>query len=352
MKGTDGKETVEEALRRGATPTSPTRTIETLQELQPHHHLIEIYTCSGEMGEQEARAAGFTPTVVYEIHGEKTTADHTKETAEILAEKQVDLLLFTGGDGTARDILDAIDGKVPVLGIPAGVKMHSSVFAINPTHAARVIIGYLQGELPVEQGEIMDVDEEEFRSGRLSAKLYGYMNVPYEPHLMQSMKASTIQTEDEGEQQRAIAKYVVEEMKCGSLYVLAPGTTVKAIADRVGVEKTLLGVDVVLDSRLVASDVDEGKLLELIQNRPTKLVVTPIGGQGYIFGRGNQQISPKIITKVGKENIIVVATRGKLEGLSQKRLLVDTGDKAVDTMLRGYVRVITDYHEETVIRVE
>jgi predicted polyphosphate/ATP-dependent NAD kinase len=127
---------------------------------------------------------------------------------------------------------------------------------------------------------------------------------------------------------------------------------VKAIADRVGVAKTLLGVDVVLDSRLIASDVDEGKLLELIQNRPTKLVVTPIGGQGYIFGRGNQQISPKIITKVGKENIIVVATRGKLEGLPQKRLLVDTGDRAVDTMLRGYVRVITDYREETVIRVE
>lgn len=352
MKGTDGDETVEEALRRGATPISPTRTIEALRKLQPHHQLIEIYTCSGEMGEQEARAAGFTPIVVYQTQGERTTADHTKRTAKILTEKQVDLLLFTGGDGTARDILDAIDSKILVLGIPAGVKMHSSVFATSPSDAARVTLSYLRGELTVIQGEIVDVDEEEFRVGRLSAKLYGYMNVPREPYLMQSTKIGTIQTVDESEQQRAIAKYVVEEMQRGILYVLAPGTTVKAIADRIGIEKTLLGVDVVLDSHLVGRDVDEKELLEFIRNRPVKLVVTPIGGQGYIFGRGNQQISPEIIRQVGKENIFVVATRHKLESFPERRLLVDTGDEEVDNMLQGYIRVITDYHEEMVIRVE
>jgi len=351
LKGTDGSETVQEALKRGATPVAPGRTVEALTELQTHRSLFEIFTSSGEMGEEEARASSFTPTIVRNTPRRRTTADDTKETAKILAEKPVDLLLFTGGDGTAGDILDAIDSRVPVLGIPAGVKMHSSVFAINPSHAAKITIRYLLGELPVAQAEVMDVDEAQFRAGRLSAKLYGYMSVPQEPLLMQGIKTATTQTEDEVEQQRAIAKHVIEEMH-NELYVLGPGTTVKAIADMIGVEKTLLGVDVVCMGRLVAKDVDERRLLELIQNRPVKIVVTPIGGQAYILGRGNQQISPAVIKKAGRENIIVVATRSKLLSLPHRRLLVDTGDRDLDKELQGYVRVITDYREETVMKVE
>lgn len=351
MKGTDGVGTIDEALRRGAIPIASRRANQTLEQLCSYRSLIEIYTSSGEMGEKEAKASGFSPIIVREAP-QRTTADDTKMTAKILAEKTVDLLLFAGGDGTARDILDAIDSRVPVLGIPAGVKMHSSVFATNPSHAARITISYFLGELPIEQGEVMDVDEKEFRAGRLSAKLYGYMKVPYEPGFVQWVKTATVQTEDEAEQQRAIAKHISEEMNQNELYVLAPGTTVKAIADMLGVEKTLLGVDVIRDTRVLAKDVDERRLLELIRDHPTKIVVTPIGGQAYIFGRGNQQISPEVIRKVGRENIIVVATRNKLQRLPQKRLLVDTGDEEVDRQLRGYIRVITDYREETVMKVE
>jgi len=351
LKGTDGTETIEEALRRGANPIAPDRAVDALKELQSHQNLIEIYTCSGEMGEEEAKAAGFTPIVVISTP-QRTTAEHTKTAARILAEKHVDLLLFAGGDGTARDILDAVDSKVPVLGIPAGVKMHSSVFATNPSNAARITVGYLSGELSVEKGEVMDVDEKEFKAGRLSAKLYGYVTVPYEPMFIQSVKTATVHTESEDEQQLAIAKYVKEEMKEDELYVLGPGTTVKAIADTLGIEKTLLGVDVVRSGHLVAKDVDEQKLLELVQGRPAKIIVTPIGGQAYVFGRGNQQISHKVIERVGKDNIVVVATRSKLQKLPLRRLLVDTGDKDLDQQLRGYIRVITDYHEETVMKVE
>lgn len=321
-----------------------------MEGLQPYRNLIEIYTCSGEMGEEEAKASSFL-TIVVNKAPQRTTADHTKKTAKILAQI-VDLLLFAGGDGTARDILDAINSKVPILGIPAGVKMHSSVFAANPSNAARITISYFLGELPLEQGEVMDVDEKEFKAGRLTAKLYGYMKVPCEPRFMQWSKTATSQTEDEAEQQRAIAKHFKEEMKQNELYILAPGTTVKAIADTLGIEKTLLGVDVVYDTHMVAKDADEGRLLELTQDRPAKIVVTPIGGQGYIFGRGNQQISPEVIRRVGRENIIVVATKNKLNKLHQKRLLVDTGDNEVDRQLRGYLRVITDYREETVMKVE
>lgn len=303
------------------------------------------------MGEKEAKTSGFLPVIVTVVP-QRTTADHTKTTAKMLVEKTVDLLLFAGGDGTARDILDAIDSKTPVLGIPAGVKMHSSVFATNPSHASRIVIDYFLGELPVQQGEVMDVDEKEFKAGRLSARLYGYMKVPYEPKFVQGIKTTSVQTEDEMEQQRAIARHVTEEMKDDELYVLAPGTTVKAIADILGVEKTLLGVDVICDAKTVAKDVDERRLLELIRIRPAKIVVTPIGGQAYIFGRGNQQISPEVIRRVGKENIIVVATSNKLQSLPQRRLLVDTGDRKVDELLRGYARVITDYREETVMKVE
>lgn len=303
------------------------------------------------MGEEETQAAGFTPIVVASTP-HKTTPEHTKMAARILVEKRVDLLLFAGGDGTARDILDAIDSKIPVLGIPAGVKMHSSVFATNPSNAARIAIGYLSGDLSVEKGEVMDVDEKEFKAGRLSAKLYGYMTVPYEPTFIQSVKTATVHTETEDEEQLAIAKYVKEEMKENELYILGPGTTVKAIADTLGIEKTLLGVDVVRSGHLVAQDVDEQKLLELVQGQRANIIVTPIGGQAYVFGRGNQQISHKVIEQVGKDNIIIVATRNKLQKLSPKRLLVDTGDKGLDQQLRGYIRVITDYHEETVMKVE
>ena len=351
MKGTDGSETLEEALRRGATPIAPKRTVEALKELWAHRGLFDVLTSSGEMGEEEAKNAGFSPKIVNNVLQKRTTPDDTRRTAKILAQETVDLILFTGGDGTARDILDSIDGNVVVLGIPAGVKVHSSVFAIGPSHAANVTIRYLMGELQVGQAEVMDVDEDEFRAGRLSAKLYGYMNVPREPLLMQGIKTATAQTEDEVEQQHAIAKHVAEEMH-DDLYILGPGTTVKAVADMLGVEKTLLGVDVVCEKRLIAKDVDEERLLELIQSRPVKIVVTPIGGQAYILGRGNQQISPEVVRKVGRENIIVVATRGKLLSLPHRRLLVDTGDRDLDEKLRGYIRVVTDYREEAVVKVE
>jgi len=351
LKGTDGNDTLEEALRRGAKPIAPRRTVEALMGLQAHRSLVEILTSSGVMGEKEARDAGFSPEVVSDTAQRRTTAEDTKKTAEILAERNVDLLLFTGGDGTARDVLDAIDSRVPVLGIPAGVKMHSSVFAVNPSQAAKITIRYLLGELPIAQAEVMDIDEAQFRAGRLSAKLYGYMNVPQEPLLMQGIKTATVQSEDEIEQQRAIARHVIEEMG-DELYVLGPGTTVKAVADVLGVEKTLLGVDVVRKKQLFAKDIDERRLLELIQNCPVKIVVTPIGGQAYIFGRGNQQISPDVIKKAGRENIIVVATRRKLLNLPHRRLLVDTGDEDLDRQLQGYIRVVSDYREETVMKVE
>jgi predicted polyphosphate/ATP-dependent NAD kinase len=211
---------------------------------------------------------------------------------------------------------------------------------------------YLQGQIEgLREAEVMDIDEEAFREGVLSARLYGYLKVPYRTSLVQSQK---VPSAGEGASLAAIAEDVVDRMEDGVLYVIGPGTTTRAIAEEMGLEKTLLGVDVVLDRSLVARDVNEAQLLALLDaddERQAKIIVTPIGGQGYLFGRGNQQISPRVIKRVGRENLLVVSTPDKLHALGSRPLLVDTGDRAVDEMLSGYVTAVTGYHERAVRRV-
>jgi predicted polyphosphate/ATP-dependent NAD kinase len=324
--------------------------MEALRILVDYSDEIQILTCSQEMGELECLRSGLRPIVTVGVPGE-STAEDTRRAARKLAELDVEMLLFAGGDGTARDILDAIDRRLPVLGIPAGVKMHSAVFAITPQEAGRMTIKLLHGEVKTKDAEVMDVDEEAYRMGHLSAKLYGYLRIPYEASLIQGTKSESMQTNEETEQQRSIAKYVVEEMLDDTIYILGPGTTLKAITNYLKLEKTLLGVDILRGKKLLKRDVNEERILASLKG-DSKIIVTPIGGQAYIFGRGNQQISPRVIRTIGKENIIIVATKNKISSLSSRRLLVDTGDPSLNSALRGYVRVITDYREETIIRIE
>ena len=350
LKGTDG--IIKRAMELGATPVSPFRAIEALERVASIKDHIELITYPSEMGEDEARKCGLDPIVVGSITRGKTTATDTKNAAREMLKLHVDLILFAGGDGTARDICEAIDQNVPALGIPSGVKMHSGVFAINPKKAGELTVKFLQGEAELREVEVMDIDEEAFRKGRVSARLYGYLLVPFERRLIQDVKSGSPAIQDEKRNQEAIAEYVVENMDDDYYYVLGSGTTVKAIADKLGIKKTLLGVDVINKGEIVALDVNEERLLKLIEGKKVKMIVSPIGGQGFIFGRGNQQISPKVIRKVGRDNIIIIATKNKLFSIGLGRpLLVDTGDDEIDKMLSGYMRVITDYNEEVVIRV-
>jgi predicted polyphosphate/ATP-dependent NAD kinase len=304
------------------------------------------------MGEIEAKEGGFNPTVIGSIQSGNTTSADTKNAAREMAQLEVGLLLFAGGDGTARDICEAIDSRVPVLGIPSGVKIHSGVFALNPDKAGDLAAKFLQEGLPVREGDVMDIDEEAFREGRVSARLYGYLRIPDGRTLVQDAKLGSSRGEDEEYQKRVIAAYVTEQMQDDYHYIIGPGSTTEPIADRLGIEKTLLGVDVVKAGKLVTKDANEKQLMQSIEGKKAKIIVTPIGGQGYIFGRGNQQISPEVIKKVGKDNIIVVATRRKLDSLTGKPLLVDTGDREVDQKLTGYMRVIVGYREEVVKKIE
>jgi predicted polyphosphate/ATP-dependent NAD kinase len=350
LKGTDGEATLRRAIFLGAKPIAPARAELFLSFLRPTKDKVHLLAAAGIMGEYEARKAGFQCSSIDEVK-DKTKAEDTEKAAKNMMKKSVDLLVFCGGDGTARDVMDAIGTNLPVLGVPTGVKMHSAVFAFNPESAARIVVGYLFDGLNVREAEVMDVDEEAFRQGRLSAKLYGYMLVPYEPEFIQSTKIASSVTENEVQNQAAIGVYLIEEiLESSVIYVLGPGTTIRTITDLLHEKKTLLGVDLMCNKKVIARDVNEKGILEKIRGRKARIIVTPIGGQGFIFGRGNQQISPSVIREVGKNNIIVVATKQKLREL--RSLRVDTGDPKLDRELRGYVKVTTDYREGRLMTVE
>ncbi len=349
LKGSDGPETQRRAVELGAVKTSPGRAVEALRRLVPFKDRFDLITYPGEMGEEEAIECGFSPTIVGSIAEGGTTPEDTKRAAREMLSFGVDLILFAGGDGTARDMYEAVDGEVPVLGIPAGVKIHSGVFAVTPGAAGELAARHLTEGARLREAEVMDVDEDAFREGRVSARLYGYMEVPFGGALVQNPKEASGPAEDFV--LRAIAADVVDNMEEDAVYIIGPGSTTRPIAERLGLEKTLLGVDVVQGGALLASDANEARILELIKGREARIVVTVIGGQGFVLGRGNQQISPEVVRVVGVENVIIVSTPEKLASLGGAPLLVDTGDPELDSMLCGYHKIVTGYGKRAVYRV-
>lgn len=342
LKGSDGTEIQQLARERGAKPESPKRAVEALKQVARIKDQVEIITYPHEMGEDEAREAGFEPIVIGTIESGATTPDDTMQAAKDMVEAGVDIIMFAGGDGTARNVYTAVGLSIPVLGIPAGVKIHSAVYAINPKSAGEVVAMYLEGKVVnIRESEVMDIDEDAFRQGRVSAKLYGFMKVP-EERRVQSVKSGA---RSEKLEVQGIAAEIVTNMQEDVYYIIGPGTTTRGIMERLELPYTLLGVDVVLNKQLIANDVSEQQLYELIKGQKSRIVVTAIGGQGHIFGRGNQQLSPRIIREVGKENITVIASRDKLVSLQARPLLVDTGDPELDTELSGWYRVVAGFQD-------
>ncbi len=350
LKGTDGKTILTKAVALGAKPVAPAKAEAFLSALQPAKGSIRLIVGAGNMGEDEAKHSGFTYTAVGERKNETIAEDTRRKAAKMMAQG-VDLIVFCGGDGTARDILHAVGTTRPVLGVPTGVKMHSAIFAVSPQAAARVAVGFLWGELPLKEAEVMDVDEQAFREGHLSAVLHGYVLTPYEPHLIQENKMASPMTEEELRNQAAIALYIIENMKPDVLYIIGPGTTTRTISDLLDEKKTLLGVDVFCNKKILVKDANEQQILTAINGKSAQIIVTPIGGQGFIFGRGNQQISPQVIRHVGLDKITVVATAGKLRSL--RSLRVDTGDPSLDEEFRVHsVKLVVDYKAEYLAHIE
>jgi predicted polyphosphate/ATP-dependent NAD kinase len=351
LKGSDGVEVQQKARALGAEPMAQLRAAQALSKLLAISSRVELLTPPGEMGEDIARQSGFSPHVLGSLPPGPTSSADTFRFAQEMLALPVDLILFAGGDGTACDMYRAVGEALPVLGIPAGVKIHSAVFATHPPLAGELAASFLQGKSTrLEEAEVLDLDEQAYRSGTVITRLYGYLKVPYRKGLLQNKKAPTPAAESA--QAEAIAADVIDGMLDGVYYILGPGTTTQAITARLGLGKTLLGVDVITRQRLVAADVSERQLLSLIAGHPARIVVTPIGGQGFVFGRGNQQISPQVIQQVGRENIILVSLQSKLNALRGQPLLVDTGDEQTDQILRGYFAVITGYRERVMYLVK
>lgn len=345
LKGTDGKETLEEAIRRGAKPKAQDRALDALKALR--NTQVEWFTWGGMMGEDVLRSLGFGPSILGAPWGEETTKEDTLKAVTLMVEAKPDLIIFTGGDGTAVDVCSTVGTDIPILGIPSGVKMYSGVFGTTPRASGELIRRFIAGEVSVVEREVMDIDEEAYRQGYLSAELKGYARTPFIASLVMSEKTS-VHTVDEDLIKEAIAERVVDEMKGNTLYIIGPGSTTASITERLGLKKTILGVDLVMDGELVAADVDEKGILKEMGNE-NYIIISPLGGMGSILGRGNQQISPEVVKKTGKKHIIIVSTPTKLS--QTESLIVDTGDHELDDELKGFMRVITSMHETKLVKI-
>lgn len=357
LKGTDGM--AEQARALGAEPISAKRAAEMLRELRlvldklddaPEFRWL---TCSGPMGEDALTEAGFTEFDIAFTLGKGSSHRDTGAAAAAFVNSSANLIVFCGGDGTARDVCRVTGTATPILGIPSGVKMYSGVFGVTPARTAALLLAYLRNELDIIETEILDLDEDRYRQGEWVVRLYQAASTPFEPTLTQATKAMFDEHADV-EVKRDIADHLCEEMKRNPqrLYILGPGGTVHFVGQSLNIEKTLLGIDAVLTGKLVASDVNERQLLDLINTHDDVcLVLSPIGAQGFVLGRGNLQLSPIVVSRIGRENIRVLATPAKLSRTPV--LQFDTGDPALDALLAGdgYWPVIAGYHKHRMVKV-
>ena len=354
LKGSDG-EVLRDRLP-GLTPQQRHRALDrverALRPLLAAADSVRYSTWSGSMGAETLQALGMSHQVLGGAEAELTSSADTRNAVQALCDAGVDLILFAGGDGTARDIFDVVGGSFPVLGIPAGVKMHSGVFAVSPEAAGELLLqlatGGLVGLVP---REVRDIDEEAFRHDQVRSRFYGDMLVPGEGRYLQHTKVGGRESPELVADD--IADWLAEHMEAGRTYLIGPGSTTAAIMARLNLANTLLGVDVVRDSTLLESDADEETLLAQLSAAPggASIVVTIIGGQGNLFGRGNQQFSPEVIRAVGLDNIVIVAAKSKIAALEGRPLLVDTNDPELDRALCGWRSVITGYEDRILYRV-
>ncbi|WP_049925728.1 ATP-NAD kinase family protein [Halopiger goleimassiliensis] len=346
LKGTDGK--LEEARDRGAEPRAPDRAREALEAVHRREPALTVVTAATVMGEDAVRDAGYEPTVVYEPAATTdgrvdpaapgTTAADTRGAVEAFLEHGVDLVLFVGGDGTAVDVaevLESADEETPMLGVPAGVKIYSSVFAVTPADAGRIAAEFDR----VGSREVNDIDEEAYREGEVRTQLEAVVSVPVAPNVQSSKQIASGSVD-------SLASGFAREVESDRTYVFGPGGTVGAIERELGIDPSPLGVDVWRDGEVLVRDGAERDILAALEE-PTTIVVSPIGGQGFVFGRGNHQLSPDVIGRA--DEIEVVASDEKLDDIDVLR--VDTDDEAIDESLRGWLQVRTGRFTTRLVKV-
>jgi len=350
LKGTDNQEIIELAIAEKVPPRAQERAYKFVEEIvKLGKKDFCFYTSNSKMGEDYLLNKGIDFKVTYEYKGKLSTSKDTERLCGKLVTDGVEVIFFVGGDGTACDIFQIIGNRIPMIGIPAGVKMYSSIFCTTVNTSVKTFSNFLEGSYELCEEEIIDINEEDYRKGEFNLKVYGYALTLKESDNIQGSK-SDYYGQDKDNQER-IAKYFIEKIEKGTYYVIGPGTTIKTIPKMLNQPYTLLGVDILLDGKIIALDVNENRILDLIDEKKVKLVLSPLGGQGIILGRGNQQISSKVLRMIKKQNLILMATEKKLKDLRRNYLIADVDDDFVRKMLSGYVRVWVDYNTEKVLKL-
>ena len=349
MKGTDGADVVAEALRRGATAQAGPRTTRALAQFARASQGAALVVAPGILGADWAAGLGLDLEVLNLAAATGTARDTRSAVAAMYG---VDVVVFAGGDGTARDVMAELPAGAAMLGIPCGVKMHSGVFAVSPERAGHLmsdLFGAADRVIWAEHAEVLDIDEVALRAGHIAPQLYGLARVPVARAHMQAAKGGPLRDSQAG--LAAAAHDLSQAMAPGVLYVIGPGTSAGSVSRALGFEPTLLGVDAIRNGQRVARDASAAELLRLAGDGPVRLVLGVTGQQGFVLGRGNQQISPSLIRRAGRQGLHILATAEKLSELKTPCLWVDTGDAVLDAELAGFVRVQTDAGRYTVMRV-
>ena len=349
LKGSDGTEVQREALARGSAPRASIRMREALAPLQSRAAELRFATWDGPMGADALAGLGFHVEILGAAARSPTRASDTRAAATVLAQ-HVDVLMFAGGDGTARDLAEVLPKELVVIGVPAGVKMHSGVFTVTPRDAAALVALLLDGELvAVDTAEVRDIDEAALRQGRVATRYFGELTVPRVGGFLQHLKSSGREVEELVLAE--IAESIAERAAVhrGTL-ILGPGSSVAAVKRRLGIEPTLLGFDLLLESQLVIHDPD-ATALATHADANTVVVLSFTRGQGFLIGRGNQQLTPEVLRTIPRENVWVVASRTKVLSLEGRPLLVDSGATDVDARLRGLITIVSGYQDSLLYRV-
>lgn len=350
FKGSDHVGLINQARKAGADLRSPARALRCLSLLsQQYLDAVSVITYPAQMGEEVSRDCGFTTQVLspgqpFDVN--TTTASDTIAAVQGFMGVGVDLILFVGGDGTARDICSAVGENVPVLGIPAGVKMHSGVFALSPESAFEVIQKMILGELvDLQAQEVRDIDEDTLRQGVVNSRYFGDMQVPRDGEFVQQVKQSGVEVEELV--LLDISAELIERLQPDTLYLVGAGTTPAAFMQQLHLPNTLLGVDVVRNDELIHRDVNAPELEQLLADHEGDVIaiLSITGNQGSLIGRGNQQLSPKVLRRIGKGGVWVVATKTKIKSLAGRPLLMDSNDLELDKEWQGFIHVITGYRD-------
>lgn len=341
LKGSDGAAIVAKARALGAEPAAPGRARRAMALLAAQAPGTEVLTGPGALGADALTGLALRTSLV-EIGPPRGTGLDSRALAARMG--SVDLLVFAGGDGTARDILAAGQGLAlpPLLGIPAGVKMQSAVFAHTPEAAGEVmarLAAIPPDRWPLREAEVLDIDEAALREGVIAPRLYATARIPLAPDRLQPAKGRRPPASDAALRQAAAE--IARTMPAGVLHLIGPGTSAGLVMQALGLENTLLGVDAVLDGQCIAQDAPASVLEHLAEGRAVRIVLGVTAAQGFLLGRGNQQIAPALIRRAGRAGLVILAEEAKLAALPRPVLRVDTGDAALDRELAGHLRVVT-----------